>query len=347
MAPVHSWEQFRKACSELVDWLKDEKNPAPFDLIVVDTIDVLADYCNDYVLKGLGGDRKGFLHASDFEYGKGWAAVAKEFQLRIAALCSLGLPVLLVSHAKDSQVKTRTGEITVKRPDIDPKGARKWLDGFVDLILYAEIHETPDGQVRQLRTAPSENYQAGGRVPRGMNLPDPRRWTGRRSGRRCRRWCRYEREAVVLRPPLRRRSTLPVLRTGVRRPIGPARGAYTVGGGGWRSSCPAPASTGTAAPAGLHRRGHVRCIPGDGLALGACPGRADGVLMADMIRWEVNIPPHTLEDCFDVNRLGMRITATMRIGVTEGGQPGAMPTMMIEPWQSPSSNVGPMTRLLG
>ena len=170
VAPVHSWEQFRKAGSELVDWLKDEKNPAPFDLIVVDTIDVLADYCNDYVLKGLGGDRKGFLHASDFEYGKGWAAVAKEFQLRIAALCSLGLPVLLVSHAKDSQVKTRTGEITVKRPDIDPKGARKWLDGFVDLILYAEIHETPDGQVRQLRTAPSENYQAGGRVPRGMTL---------------------------------------------------------------------------------------------------------------------------------------------------------------------------------
>jgi hypothetical protein len=172
VAQVRTWEQFRQTGRELAGWLATGDKP-PFDLIVVDTVDVLADQANDYVMRGLAGKREGFIHASDFDYGKGWAAVTKEFQLRVAALCSLGLPVLFVSHAKDAQVKTRTGEITVKRPDVDPKGVRKWLDGFVDLILYAEIRATEDGQQRLLRTAPSENWQAGGRVPRGQSLPDP------------------------------------------------------------------------------------------------------------------------------------------------------------------------------
>jgi hypothetical protein len=160
-----SWEKFREIGTDL------SKGKHPFRLAVVDTADSLLRYCGDHVLAGLGGNRTGYVHASDFEYGKGWEAITSEVRLRVAKLCSLGIGVVFVSHAKEGIKKDRVGrEITVVQPDIGLKGARNWLLGFVDHIWYATSETTEDGDRRLIHTTPTENYEAGGR---GVPLPDP------------------------------------------------------------------------------------------------------------------------------------------------------------------------------
>lgn len=160
--PIRSWEEFLTTGRELM------KGEHDFKLLVVDTVDELARLCAEHVVTGLAGDRKGFTHASDFEYGKAWDAISQEFRLRVAKLCNLGLGVMFISHVKEAMVKTRTGaEISKLAPDVGQKGMRKWLLGFVDLVAYAHVIQTSDGEQRVLQLQPTENVEAGGRFPQG------------------------------------------------------------------------------------------------------------------------------------------------------------------------------------
>lgn len=178
--PIRSWEEFRATNAELA------QGGHPFTQVNVDTVDVLAQLCADFTLRGLAGLQPGqekFLHASDFEYGKGWDAVRKEFELRIAQLCQLVPNVVFISHANETTIKTRSGgERQVMKPMLAPKGVYAFLEGFVDRIVYAELVPEEGGQeTRLLRTAPSSNYLAGGRTPRGVDPPaDPLPMDGRR-----------------------------------------------------------------------------------------------------------------------------------------------------------------------
>lgn len=166
----NSWEKFRAIGADLAN------EQHPFRLVVVDTVDVLQGLCAAHVMDGLarqaGKDpEKEFVHASDFEYGKGWEAITTEFKLRVAKLCNLGLGVIFISHAKEGTKKDRVGrEITTFSADVGQKGSRQWLLGYVNYIWFMDVEQTDVGEVRLLRTRPSETYEAGGR---GVPLPDP------------------------------------------------------------------------------------------------------------------------------------------------------------------------------
>lgn len=175
--PVKDWVEFRKIGAEIAQ-LREQEG-FPYEAIVIDTIDELSRLCTEHVLSQLPGgpDAKTFKHASDWEYGKAWNAISEEFRIRVAKICSLGLPVVFISHAKIKPVtkKTRTGvkyEVVVATPDIGSGGLRDWLLKFVDYIFYAEvIHE--DGEERRvIRTTPSESYLAGARQPEGRTPID-------------------------------------------------------------------------------------------------------------------------------------------------------------------------------
>jgi hypothetical protein len=166
---LRTWDEFR-ALGPTLRSTPDH----PFDTVGIDTVDVLAQMCSDSVLQNLAGHTR-YVHASDFEYGKGWDAVKREFALRVAAVCQVVPNVIFISHADERTKKDRTGlEIETVRSALAPKGVREWLEGFVDHVLYYEVVKTPDGDVHQLRTKISENYLAGGRTPPGRAaLPDP------------------------------------------------------------------------------------------------------------------------------------------------------------------------------
>jgi hypothetical protein len=182
---IGNWELFRKRIGELEQ--ARAKDPEQWPAAIIDTVDVLAKLCGDSVLQGLVGGSgasdalkarvagkpgENYLHASDFDYGKGWSAITDEFALRIAKLCAVVPNVIFISHAAEETVKNRAGiERQVARPALAPKGLRTWLEGFVDHIAFAEIDA--DGN-RVVRTQPSADYLAKCRVPRGVKAPaDP------------------------------------------------------------------------------------------------------------------------------------------------------------------------------
>ena len=175
---VRDWTTFRKVGQEIA------QGNHPFEAIVIDTVDELSRFCAEEVLSKLPGARPGggYRHASDWDYGKGWNAISEEFRLRVAKISALGLPVVFISHAKSRTDKDRAGqEVTRYSPDIGSGGLRDWLLKFVDSIFYAEVRPTDDGEVRLLRTMPSETYLAGARQPEGRPaLPDPLPLDGRR-----------------------------------------------------------------------------------------------------------------------------------------------------------------------
>lgn len=169
---IATWEGFRRVCAEIAATV--EAGTFTHPLIAIDTVDALALLCAEDVLTGLAGGKTGFLHASDFDYGKGWSAIETEFKLRIAKLCNLGVGVVFISHLKEGTVKKPNGlEVTKLGPDVGQKGIRKWLLGFVDYIFMADLLDGENGTQHVIRTQPSELYEAGGRVPVGKEPLPP------------------------------------------------------------------------------------------------------------------------------------------------------------------------------
>lgn len=157
--PTTSWTDFREVGAELA------KGEHHFKVVAIDTADALYKLCVDHLMTELG-----ISHPGDLEYGKGWGMVNDEFELRVGKLSSLGLGVVFISHAKEVEIKQSVGTITRIVPTLSA-GPRRFITSFVDYIFYAEVKQTPDGERRLLRTAPGENFEAGGRTP--LPLADP------------------------------------------------------------------------------------------------------------------------------------------------------------------------------
>ncbi len=76
--------------------------------------------------------------------------------------------LILISHAIDKTIETRTGEYTKTTPSL-PDRARNVVLGLVDIILYGDSVSRKDqaGNIvveRVLRTKPHPTYEAGDRT---------------------------------------------------------------------------------------------------------------------------------------------------------------------------------------
>lgn len=164
--PIERWEDFLTIGAALKEHYQDKGTP-PYKLLAIDTVDELARMCGEAALQHLAGAsaKQEFRHASDFEYGKGWDAIADEFRRKVAGITRMGMGVIFISHEKEETVTLPNGA-TVKQlsPDVGIKSLRKWLLGYVDYILHAEIGR---GDGRLVRAQPTANILAGGRVPKG------------------------------------------------------------------------------------------------------------------------------------------------------------------------------------
>ncbi|MBI1374517.1 MAG: AAA family ATPase [Phycisphaera sp.] len=164
--PTYTWEDLLEAC-RLVGAGKHE-----FQTIVIDTVDNAFKYCSEYVCKKHGVEYEG-----DLDHGKGWAFVKNEWHRVLTKLASLPYGLILISHATEKEVKTRTGPYTRVQPSL-PDRARHVVLGLVDMILYCDTAQRKDeaGNVvveRVIRTKPHPTYEAGdrtGRLPEVMPL---------------------------------------------------------------------------------------------------------------------------------------------------------------------------------
>jgi hypothetical protein len=154
-APVPNWEDFLGYCKEIASGKHE------FKTVVVDTVDMLFKACSEFVRK-----KNNIQHESDLDWGKGWQLVKDEFSRALVKLSLLPYGLVMISHADLIEIKTRTAKITKAVPTLQ-KSAREITLGMSDIILYAEsIMTDKDGEVRVLRTKPSENWEAGDRTKR-------------------------------------------------------------------------------------------------------------------------------------------------------------------------------------
>ncbi len=160
--PTYTWDDFLAACKLVA--AGDHK----FKTIVVDTADNAFKLCSDHICAKHGVEYEG-----DLPHGKGWSFVKNEWHRVLTRLASLPYGLVLISHAVDRQIETRTGEYTKTLPSL-PDRARHVVLGLVDMILFCDTISRKDerGQVtvqRVIRTKPHPTYEAGDRTGR---LPD-------------------------------------------------------------------------------------------------------------------------------------------------------------------------------
>ena len=157
--PTYSWEAFLEACKLVA---KGDHN---FKTLVIDTVDNAFKMCSDYVCA-----KHGIEYEGDMGHGKGWALVKNEWHRVLTRLASLPYGLILISHAVDKTIETRTGEYTKTQPSL-PDRARNVVLGLVDIILYGDSTAKKDaaGNVtieRVVRTKPHPTYEAGDRTGR-------------------------------------------------------------------------------------------------------------------------------------------------------------------------------------
>ncbi|MFD1423402.1 ATP-binding protein [Laceyella tengchongensis] len=158
---IPDWPTFLKKCAEI------QEGNHFYKTIVIDTVDNLWKCCSEHVK-----ERQGIQHESDLGYGKGWQMVKDEFFRAIRKLSLLPYGLVFISHVELVEVKTRVSTVTKAVPSI-PKSGRDLVLAMVDIILYAESVVTDQGEVRVIRTQPSENWEGGDRTEHAFNRKLP------------------------------------------------------------------------------------------------------------------------------------------------------------------------------
>lgn len=159
--PVTDWKIAKDALRAL------EKNPGKFRTVVVDTVDMLFNHCFTYV-----GKREGWDHPSEEAWGKGWAALRKEFSEFMTRLMALDMGVILTSHSVEKKIEKRDGS---KYDRIQPTMngmARDLVEAMVDVWMYYDY----DGQARVITLQGDDHVAAGHRLQEHFRTPDGTRY---------------------------------------------------------------------------------------------------------------------------------------------------------------------------
>ncbi len=164
--PTYTWPDFLAACKLVA------AGDHEFKTIVIDTADNAFKFCSEHMCAKHNVEYEG-----DLPHGKGWAFVKNEWHRVLTRLASLPYGLVLISHATDKKIETRTGEYTKTQPSL-PDRARNVVLGLVDMILYCDTvsRKDADGKLvteRIIRTKPHPTYEAGdrtGRLPEVLPL---------------------------------------------------------------------------------------------------------------------------------------------------------------------------------
>jgi hypothetical protein len=158
---VTSWEAFLEVCMEL------KAGNAQFKTVIIDTIDRLVDYCQEYVCR-----REKILHPADYDYGKGWQMISQEFQRVLAKLALMPYGLVMIGHSKDREVKTKTQKYDKVGLSISGSNSDV-VTTMSDIILFMDEDVVNEKEVGIIRTKPSIYFEAGDRTKR---LPEEIRY---------------------------------------------------------------------------------------------------------------------------------------------------------------------------
>jgi hypothetical protein len=153
---VPDWDTARA----LVRVIRKDKT---FDAVTIDTAEKAFKLCEDWANRKLG-----ISHASEEEWGKGWANIKSNFERFIDDITHTGKGVILISHSQEKEVRTRGGETFDRVVTSLPRQARDVVEGIVDIWAYYGY----DGKRRVLTIVGDEHVQAGHRFTERFRTPD-------------------------------------------------------------------------------------------------------------------------------------------------------------------------------
>ena len=144
--PVKTWEQF-KGYVKLLE--KDKK----FLRVVLDHVDGAYKACTKYICS-----KKGWDHPDDGGgYGKGWGQVNEEFAIWIERLLECNKGIIMLTHSKLKDIKTRSGNEYNKIMTTLSGGAWEILEGNIDVWIYLYY----DGERRMMQIVGDDHIGAG------------------------------------------------------------------------------------------------------------------------------------------------------------------------------------------
>jgi len=152
-----TWEQFKQCVLEMT---KQQE----FKCLAIDTADNLVDWCAKYVNK-----KNEIEHESELGFGRGYAAIKKEFMAPINYLSQKGYGIIFVSHSKVQDLELGNRKISYTDSTLN-NTAKKIIHGLCDYILHFYVDL---GGKRMIRTKGTETVNAGdrsGRLPEVMPL---------------------------------------------------------------------------------------------------------------------------------------------------------------------------------
>lgn len=159
---ITNWESFLLACKDLSEGNHE------FKTVIIDTADNLITYCADYICR-----INDLHHVSEMDHNMGWHLVTTELNRALVKLSSLPYGLVLVSHAKQIEVKTKTAKYDRFTIDIGGKNAKVILN-MMDIILFMDSDVKDGKEIGVVRTKPSLHWEGGDKsklLPENIEFP--------------------------------------------------------------------------------------------------------------------------------------------------------------------------------
>ena len=154
-APVNSWSEFR----QILNQLTDEKVKEKYYNIILDTADILYDYCTKYVCNNNDADT-----ISDIPFGKGYGLVEKEFDEALRKIVQLGYGLVIISHETDKTFTNETGQQFNKIVPTLDKRANNIIARMADIIMYTRSVAGENGEEKVMAFCRgTSRFEAGSR----------------------------------------------------------------------------------------------------------------------------------------------------------------------------------------
>lgn len=160
--PINSWAEFKKVLRQL----KDEKAKQMFETIVLDTADILYDYCTKYICDNYPRSDGGFGVDSiaDINYGRGYGMVEKEFDTALRSIVQMDYGLVIISHSTDKTFIDESGNQYNKIVPTLDKRANNICARMCDIVGYSREVTSADGQLStKLFMRGTPRYEAGSR----------------------------------------------------------------------------------------------------------------------------------------------------------------------------------------
>lgn len=164
--PIHKWSDFTTFIKQLTNPATTAKAHEMYETIIVDTVDSLLNYAEDFVANSFGVQSVDRDSTGKKGYGV-WREFRKEVQKQINALTNAGFSIIFIAHEDTRSFIATNGEEYDKAY---PKGDKKSIDILCDLcdfIAYAQTPPDEEGvegpRLSTLYLSDTYAYKAGSR----------------------------------------------------------------------------------------------------------------------------------------------------------------------------------------